>query len=62
MLYSTIRSFKGLEDDVVILVDMGDLRDGIFERAELYVAASRAKHRLHVVTHSDQIEEGLGLG
>ncbi len=62
VLYSTIRSFKGLEADVVVLVDLGDFREGHCERADLYVAASRAKHRLHVVTDSDEIEEALGLG
>jgi hypothetical protein len=61
VLYSTIRSFKGLEADVVILVDLGDFREGLFERSDLYVAASRAKHRLHVVTDSDEIEEALGV-
>ncbi len=47
---------------MVILVDLGDFREGLFERAELYVAASLAKHRLHVVTDSDEIEEALGVG
>jgi hypothetical protein len=47
VLCTTIRKFKGLESDVVIIVDVreGDLFCG---RAFLYTAASRAKVLLHV--------------
>ena len=47
VLHSTIGSFKGLESDVVILVDIdpGDERCSVNVR---YVAASRAVHRLHI--------------
>lgn len=62
VLFSTIRSFKGLEADVIILVDLAGFREGVFERSELYVAASRAKHRLTVMTDSDEIVEALGVG
>lgn len=62
VLFSTIRSFKGLEADIVILTDLSGFREGFFERSELYVAASRAKHRLHVLTDSAEIEQALGVG
>ncbi len=61
VLFSTIRSFKGLEADIVILTDLTGFKEGVFERSELYVAASRAKHRLHVMTDSDEIEVALGV-
>lgn len=47
VLHSTIGSFKGLESDVVILVDI-DPCDERCSRSARYVAASRAVHRLHV--------------
>jgi hypothetical protein len=47
ILHTTIAAFKGMEAAVVILVDVDpdDERCGVNAR---YVAASRAKHRLHV--------------
>ena len=47
LLHSTISRFKGLESDVVLLLDVvpDDPRAG---RRARYVAASRARHRLHV--------------
>jgi hypothetical protein len=47
VLCTTIHKFKGLESDVVILVDVraGDL---FSDRAFLYTAASRARVLLHV--------------
>ena len=51
ILFSTIRSFKGLEADIVILVDIiapGKME--MFTRADLYVACSRAKHVLKVLS------------
>ncbi|AWV87859.1 nuclease-related domain-containing DEAD/DEAH box helicase [Bradymonas sediminis] len=47
VLHSSISGFKGLEADIVILVDIdpSDPRCSVNAR---YVAASRAKHRLHV--------------
>ena len=51
VLYSTIRSFKGLEADIVVLVDVVE-PDSIatFSRSDFYVACSRAKHVLKIVT------------
>jgi len=47
LLHTTIGAFKGLESDVVIMLDIDpdDERCGLNAR---YVAASRARHRLHV--------------
>jgi hypothetical protein len=50
ILYSTIRSFKGLETDAAIIIDVpppGSLQN--FTPADLYVACSRAKHLLVVL-------------
>jgi superfamily I DNA/RNA helicase len=46
--HATISGFKGLEADVIILVDInpGDPR---CDRSALYVAASRARHRLFIL-------------
>jgi len=60
ILFSTIRSFKGLEADIVIIIDV--IEPGsmdIFSRADLYVACSRAKHLLKVVS---QVDEGRFFG
>lgn len=51
ILFSTIRSFKGLEADIVILVDVvepGSVEH--FGNSDLYVACSRAKHILKIVS------------
>jgi len=42
---STIKSFKGLEADCVIITDLYPLGDN-FTQSDLYVACSRAKHKL----------------
>lgn len=47
VLHSSISGFKGLEADVVILVDI-DPRDPRCSASARYVAASRAKHLLHI--------------
>lgn len=48
VLHSTVGSFKGLEADVVVFVDV-DPSDSLCTREFRYVAASRAKHRLYVL-------------
>ena len=50
LTHATISAFKGLEAEVVFLMDVkpGDPRA---DRAARYVAASRARSRLHVFTH-----------
>jgi DNA helicase IV len=52
VLHTTIGRFKGLESDVVIMLDV-DPDDPRCGRHERYVAASRAKHRLYVFTRGD---------
>jgi hypothetical protein len=54
VLCSTARSFKGLEADVVIVYDLAAIGPG-FTQADLYVACSRARHVLVLVTHDDRI-------
>ncbi len=51
VMHSTFSAFKGLEADVVVLVDV-DPEDPRCSRGALYVAASRARHRLHVFQKS----------
>ncbi|MCA9795303.1 MAG: NERD domain-containing protein [Candidatus Eremiobacteraeota bacterium] len=58
--FSTIRSFKGLEADVLILIDLGDFSEGYFEKYDLFVACSRARHRLVIYTRSEQVIQALG--
>lgn len=54
VLCSTARSFKGLEADVVIAYDLAALSPG-FTAADLYVACSRARHVLILITHDERI-------
>ncbi|MDP4744691.1 MAG: NERD domain-containing protein [Porticoccaceae bacterium] len=50
ILFSTIRNFKGLEADAVILIDVPQGgRSEYFETSDYYVACSRAKHLLLVI-------------
>lgn len=58
ILCSTARSFKGLEADVVILYDLAAISPG-FSQADLYVACSRARHLLILVTHDERIRSVL---
>lgn len=51
VLSDTIRSFKGLEADAVILHDIDPNKDlPYFTQSDLYVACSRAKHLLAVIS------------
>lgn len=53
VLYSTVKGFKGLEADAVILIDVPVVADStFFKQSDYYVACSRAKHIL-VVIHSN---------
>jgi hypothetical protein len=52
LLHTTIGRFKGLESDVVILLDV-DPQDPRCGRAERYVGASRACELLHVFAKGD---------
>jgi superfamily I DNA/RNA helicase len=57
--FSTVKAFKGLEADVLILIEAGDFHPTFFSRQDLYVAASRAKHRLMVVISSKEVVRTL---
>lgn len=50
ILVTTARSFKGLEADVVILADFSGL-GGLFTVCDLYVALTRPRSHLIIVTH-----------
>lgn len=51
ILYSTIRSFKGLESDIVVMINVVEPDSmHMFLRSDLYVGCSRAKHVLEILT------------
>ena len=56
ILFSTIRSFKGLEADAIVIVDVPQ-PDSVphFSVADFYVATSRAKHLLVILLNSEGI-------
>lgn len=56
VLFSTIRGFKGLEADAVVMLDI-PRPDSVpyFSKTDFYVGASRAKHLLSILT----LEEGI---
>lgn len=54
--FATIRSFKGLEADVVFLIDVKGGR--ACTPADVYVGASRAKYMLYVLHHEDWMLPG----
>ncbi|MCU0664448.1 MAG: AAA family ATPase [Myxococcota bacterium] len=55
LLVSSIGAFKGLEADVIILLDLVP-DDPRADRTARYVAASRARHRLYVFSKGEFIE------
>jgi hypothetical protein len=56
ILFATIRSFKGLEADVVIMIDVASPDKGpAFTTADFYVGCSRAKHVLVILAREDNI-------
>ena len=58
VLYSTARSFKGLEADVVILCDFSGVGH-LFTVSDLYVALTRARSFLIIVAHDRAAKERL---
>lgn len=60
ILCSTARAFKGLEADIVIVYDLAAIGLGSSE-ADLYVACSRARHVLILVSHDERIRSRLEL-
>lgn len=55
----TIKSFKGLEADCVIVTDIPVAETNTFTLSDLYVAASRAKHRLTFLPSTAEAERAL---
>ncbi len=54
VLMTTIRSFKGLEADAILVVLNGPpVNDSIFTTSDFYVACSRAKHLLTVYSQQE---------
>ena len=55
ILYSTVRSFKGLEADIVIMgnVTTRGAHD-TFSNTDFYVGCSRAKHVLKIISDVDE--------
>ncbi len=50
ILFSTIRSFKGMEADLIILIDLPvPDTNAAFTTSDYYVASSRAKHLLKII-------------
>ena len=49
ILGSTIKSFKGMEVDCLIVTDLPPASEHFFEVADLYIAVSRAKHRIALI-------------
>ena len=60
VLFATLQRFKGLEADVVLLIDL-DLDSASCRPENLYVGFSRAKHRLHIWAGQDQVERLRGI-
>jgi len=57
VLFSIVKSFKGLETDAVILIDVPEEIDSILSKqSEYYVACSRAKHLLVVLKKEEWLE------
>ncbi len=56
ILYASIRSFKGLEADAVVMIDVPE-PDSIphFGRTDFYVGCSRAKHLLVVLATDENV-------
>lgn len=52
ILYSTVRAFKGLEADALVVMDVCGFSP-VLTQADLYVACSRAKHLLTVLATAD---------
>ncbi|MDO6497739.1 NERD domain-containing protein/DEAD/DEAH box helicase [Photobacterium sanguinicancri] len=53
ILFSTVKGFKGLEADAILLIDIPPVNESsIFKQADYYVACSRAKHLLIVISEA----------
>ncbi|MBM0107120.1 NERD domain-containing protein/DEAD/DEAH box helicase [Steroidobacter sp. S1-65] len=54
ILVTTARAFKGLETDIVVIYGVCDFAP-LFTKSDLYVAWTRARHRLVVICQSGEI-------
>ena len=54
ILFSTVKGFKGLEADAVILIDIPEEESFNFKNSDYYVASSRAKHLLAIIKNSKE--------
>jgi len=53
VLFSTVKGFKGLEADAILLIDIPPIDNAsLFRKSDYYVACSRAKHLLIVLNIS----------
>lgn len=51
ILFSTIKGFKGLEADAIVMIDIPPVNESsLFKQADYYVACSRAKHLLVILS------------
>ena len=51
VLFSTVKGFKGLEADAILLIDIPSVNETtLFKKTDYYVACSRAKHLLVVIS------------
>jgi DNA helicase IV len=58
ILVTTSRAFKGLEADIVILYDLVNFST-IFTPTDLYVAWTRARHRLIIVCYGSEVRNTI---
>lgn len=56
ILVTTSRSFKGLEADVIIIYDLENYSP-LFNKVDLYVAWTRARHRLILIAYDSEIRQ-----
>ena len=57
LTFSTIHSFKGLENQFIILTDI----ESVSDRRLMYVAMSRARYGLSVLSGKEAMNEYLGI-
>jgi DNA helicase IV len=62
VMFSTVRSFKGLEADAVVLIDAPEPTGPPLDRRDLYVATTRARTRLAVLCADSATARLVGAG
>ncbi|MBT9585163.1 NERD domain-containing protein/DEAD/DEAH box helicase [bacterium] len=60
-LFSTIRGFKGLEASAVLLVDVPEFDEKAAAKTDVYVALTRAKNELRIITSNPGLADLLGV-